>query len=323
MTNAMGSWKRGIAWVLALALVLQVLSACDRQHVTPKGAGSSGASTPEVAREPVDAVLLPTARLRGNDLAGFAKIVLPPPLLNQVNAAWSEGTTRWPLDELPFDEKVPELLQGLAAKGAETNLRRTFNRQFAGQSTELTSAVTALGLFGTQYLGKEGNFSTDERAHYTRLIQALSHWAASAPLADKKHAYAAITRMTTAARNTGLTSAEEFSRRGMLQSLTRLSPFTATLKQVLASYGLDLDTSLADMQVSELSRQGDRARVRMRYTIAGKPVEATVNVERIDGIWYLSDFLRNARRAIEQTVPVQRPSQASPAAMHAEQALGQ
>ncbi|HEX2083622.1 MAG TPA: hypothetical protein VHF86_09095, partial [Xanthomonadaceae bacterium] len=45
-------------------------------------------------------------------------------------------------------------------------------------------------------------------------------------------------------------------------------------------------------------RQADRARVRMRYTLGGSPVEAVVDVERIDGRWYLSDYLRHAREAV-------------------------
>lgn len=295
------SRRRHLIWMLAATLGMQLLASCNRQPPPTAVQRAAGLDKTmlEAAREPVDAVLLPTARLRANDLPGFARITLPPVLLEKVSVAWQQGRTRWPLDELPFDEKVPELLGALSAPDAETRLRRTFNRQFANQAPELKSAATALGLFGTQYIAKEGEFGADERAHYARLIQALSQWASGAPLADRKHAEAAIARLTVAARNTRLHTAQDFSKAGMQASLQQLSPFVATLKQVLATYGLDLDASLSGMQVTERSRDGDRARVAMQYTLAGTPVEAEVDVERIDGHWYLSDFLRNASSGVD------------------------
>ena len=44
--------------------------------------------------------------------------------------------------------------------------------------------------------------------------------------------------------------------------------------------------------------RGTQAKVRMRYTLGGSPVEAVVEVERIGDRWYLSDYLRHARQAV-------------------------
>ena len=81
-------------------------------------------------------------------------------------------------------------------------------------------------------------------------------------------------------------------------SLRRLSGFLRTLKLVLAGYGLGLDDSLAALQAQVIESRGDRATVRMRYSLGGSPVEAVVEVERIGGRWYLSDYLRHARQAV-------------------------
>jgi hypothetical protein len=71
----------------------------------------------------------------------------------------------------------------------------------------------------------------------------------------------------------------------------------AALKDVLRGYGLDLDAGLDAMVLSLDSRDGDHARVRMRYPLAGATIDTVVAVEQIDGHWYLSDFLRHARTA--------------------------
>ncbi len=91
-------------------------------------------------------------------------------------------------------------------------------------------------------------------------------------------------------------AADPFARAGMDGSLQRLGPFIAALKQGLAAhYGLDLDAALDSVQVDEVERRGDRARVRLRYTLAGSPIDAQVELERHGSHWYLTDLLRHAR----------------------------
>lgn len=260
-------------------------------------------STPAAARTPIDAIRLPAARLRGNDLAGFARVALPPPLLAQVEAAWRQGRTRWPLDTLPLDHKLPQLLATLAADGAQARLRREFDRQFAGQAAELESAATTLGAFGVQYLDHQPQLEPDRRAHYTALVLALSQWAAAAPLAERRRAHAAIAKLTAAARRVGLHSEDDFANHGMHDALTRLGPFATALKQVLGDYGLDLDDSLERIRLTVHSHTGDKARVRMRYPIAGRPIEVFVDVEQVDGRWYISAFLNSAAASATTAPP--------------------
>ncbi len=256
---------------------------------TPRG--PSGATTP------AEAVLLPTRDLRANDLAGFARDAVPPALHARLALAWRQGRTRWPLEELPLGPRVPAMLGALAAPGAEARIGRGYDRQLAGAGGELRSAALALGLFGDKYLANEGDFSADERAHYRQLVAAASRWAAQAPLSEPRRAHAAIARLATAARASGLRSEADFARFGIDDSLRRLSAFERVLKQVLADYGLALDASLDGMRVEEVERDGDRARVRMRYPFAGRRIDAVVAVERRDGRWYLADFLRHAEAA--------------------------
>ena len=250
-------------------------------------------------------MLLPTRDLRDNDLAAFARDTVPPALHARLDVAWRSGRTRWPLDELPLGAKVPAILGALATPGSEAKLGRDYDRQLAGAGGELRSAALALGLFGDKYLVNEGDFSADERAHYRQLVAAASRWAAAAPLSDAKRAHAAIARLATAARASGLRSEADFARFGMDDSLRRLSGYERVLKQVLAGYGLDLDATLAGMRASEVERDGDHARVRMQYRFGGRDIDAVIGVERRDGRWYVADFLRHAEAAAVPASPAQ------------------
>ena len=244
-----------------------------------------------------------TRHLRDNDLDAFARDAVPPGLHAQLQAAWEQGRTRWPLDELPFDDRLPGLLSTLATPGAEADLQRGFDRQFAGAGLQIHGASASLGLFGAQYIQRQGDYSDDERQHYAQLIQAASRWGSRAPLADRNRARAAILALTAAARRTGLASPADFPRLGMDASLQRMGAFAAVFKQALAPYGLDLDASLDGMRTSLQQQTGDAARVRMQYTFAGQDIDTVVAVERVDGRWYLSDYLRHATHAVAAPQP--------------------
>ncbi len=281
------------------------------------GCGGGERVAPAVATEPTDAVALLTRHLRDNDLQAFARDAVPPALRPQLAAAWQAGRTRWPLEELPFDHKIPGMLAVLAADKADTRLRRSFEGQFANAHGEIRGAAKSLGLFGVKFLQSDAALSAEERAHYAQLVAVMSDWGMRAKLADPKRARGTIARLTLAARQSGLREEADFQRFGMDDSLRRLKPVIAALKESLRAYDLDLDRSLDTMTLSLVSQEGDLARVRMRYPLDGKTIDTVVAVERIDGRWYLSDFLRHARAAaaippVPATAPMPAPTEALP-----------
>ncbi|MGN6152690.1 MAG: hypothetical protein ACTHOH_11895 [Lysobacteraceae bacterium] len=277
-----------LAALLALALALGAVGCGDRERERAPHVGAS---------DPVQAVALLNADLRDNDLAGFARDAVPPSLHAPLAAAWRAGRTRWPLEELPFDQRIPGVLASLSADDAEKRLRKGYDRQFARADGEIRAASQALGLFGEKYLQSEAGLSAEERTHYVQLVRAITAWAGRAGLGDARRGHAAIPKLVLAARGTGLHDAADFRRLGMDESLRRLGPMAAALKDVLRGYGLDLDASLDAMALSLESRDGDHARVRMRYPLASATIDTVVAVEQVDGHWYLSDFLRHARAA--------------------------
>jgi hypothetical protein len=276
-------------------------------------AGCERAPAPAAAptpTEPAQAVEQLIQDLRRNDFASYARHSVPPALHARLDQAWNEGRTRWPLTELPLDDRLPAFLSALAAPGAEKQLLTTYNRQFSGAGAELRSAASTLGLFATQYLRKEGDYSADERAHYAQLVAALSRWGQKAPRGDPQRARRTIPQLVAAARQTGLAGGPDtFRQLGMQRSLERFGPFFARFKQVLTTYGLDVDADLASARATLVERDGDRGRVRLDYTLAGQKIEAHLAVERHDGHWYLSDALRHAETQASAPAPPQPATQ--------------
>lgn len=281
----------GFARSAGLALFAALLLAATGCQRTP--------APPAAAHRPAQAVQLLAQRLRVNDAAGFAAIALPPALHARVEASWRAGHSRWPLEELPLDARLPALLATLSAPRAAATLQADFERQFANSGRELRSAATSLGVFGVEYLRNEGDYSDAEREHYIQAVQALSRWAAAAPLDDRMRARQLIADLTAAARRAGIDDSEDFARLGMADSLARLGPFLGAFKRALKPYGLDLDATLAGVQAELVEQTGDTARVRLRYALGGAPVDAIVPMRRVGGRWYLEDFLRDAEASLQ------------------------
>lgn len=277
--------------LLAAMALAGLLAACRPVAPTADLAAASDLSRPALAVQAL------TRHLRSGDFAAFARDAVPPDLHGRVDRAWRQGRTRWPLDELPFADRLPEVMSALAAPDAATALVAGFDRQFASAPREIRAAAATLGLFGVQYVEHQGDFSEGERDHYVQLVTALAQWAAQAPLADRALAHAAIPRLAAAAHAAGPSTAEGLAEAGMEASLRRIGTFSLEARSVLAGYGLDLDAAFDSVQASLQVQQGDRASVRLRYQLAGSAIDTVLDMERVDGRWYLSDYLRHAREA--------------------------
>lgn len=276
-----------------LLFLLVALSACRR--------GPSPDELPGAASEPAGAVRQLAGHVQRNDLQAFARDALPAQEYAQLAQAWSDGRSRWPLTELPLDERIGPMLAVLSAPDSEKQLRGAFDSQLAGQDKALRDAARTLALFGSQYVKTQGEYSEEERAHYAQVLAALGAWSATAPLGERKQGHAAIGQLAEAARATGLDGNPALTAAGMEDSLRRLGPFAATLKQVLADYGLDLDHSLSHLRIGLVEEQGDRATVRIHYPLAGTEIDTTLGLTRRDGHWYLTGYLEHAAALLRES----------------------
>ena len=288
--------------VVCLVLAL-LLPACQRAD--DGGGQAIGVARPariQAATRPVDAAYLLRDRLLARDGVGFARLAVPPDLHARLAKGWRSGRSRWPIDELPLDTKLPKMLASLQEKNAESKLNTTFSRQFADADRDIDQAIRTLVLFGGEYVQKDAGYTPEERAHVTQAITALGDWALTAPLSDTKHARAFFAALVAAAQRSGIdgkAASTAFIRLGMDASLNRLSPFLATLlTQLRTQYGLDLDASLRALRVSLQQQTGDHARLRLQYSLAGREIDALVPAVRIDGHWYLADFVRRAEASL-------------------------
>jgi hypothetical protein len=284
MSMSSKSWQyRGQAMALVLCGALLV-GACKRDRIDPDAP----------AAEPVAALQQLARHVADNDLLGYARASVPPAHYTRLQAAWAQGHSRWPLTELPLDGQLLPMLASLSRPDAPQRLQRSFDTQIAGQATGVRQAAHSMGLFGVQYLRNQSDYTDAQRAHYSQVVDALSKWAAAAPLTDKQRARTTITLLTATARTAGLSTDAQLQAAGMEESLRRLAPFFKAFKTALASYGLALDEALTGLRGELVSELGNDAVVRVQYPLAGEQIEAQVRMTRRDGHWYVARTLEQA-----------------------------
>ncbi|MCF7751108.1 hypothetical protein KQ945_10155 [Bacillus subtilis subsp. subtilis] len=289
MSMSFKSWQyRGHALALALCGVA-LLSACKGDRIDPQAP----------AAEPVAALQQLARQVADNDLIGYARASVPPADYARLQAAWSQGHSRWPLTELPLDGQLLPMLAALSQPDAPQRLQRSFDAQIAGQATGVRQAAHSMGLFGVQYLRNQSDYTDAQRAHYSQVVNALSKWAAAAPLTDKQRARTTITLLTATARTAGLSTDEQLQAAGMEPSLRRLAPFFKAFKTALASYGLSLDGALTGLRGELVSQLGNDAVVRVQYPLAGEQIDAQVRMTRRDGHWYVTRTLEDAQAVLQ------------------------
>ena len=294
-------WLIRAACLCAVTLLLS-LSACQPEGGSGQRPVARVASSEVAALRPVDAVYVLRDRLLARDGAGFAQLAVPPALHAELELAWRAGRSRWPLDELPLDARIPRMLAALQAPNADKALMVTFRSQFAGADADIDQAIRTLMVFGGQYVQTDPDSSQTEHDHTHQAIAAMGAWALQAPLADPKRAQRFFSVLSAAAVRSGIDGKagnQAFATLGMTQSLNRLSPFLATLlAQLHQQYGLDIDAALRSVRVSLLQQTGDQAQLRLQYTLAGHPIDAIVPVVRLNGHWYLRDFVARAEASV-------------------------
>ena len=281
------------------------LAACQPEGGDGQRPVAGVANSEVAALRPVDAVYVLRDRLLARDGAGFARLAVPPALHAELELAWRTGRSRWPLDELPLDARIPRMLAALQVPNADKALMVTFRSQFAGADADIDQAIRTLMVFGGQYVQTDPDSSQAEHDHSHQAIAAIGTWALQAPLADPKRAQRFFSVLSAAAVRSGIDGKagnQAFATLGMTQSLNRLSPFLATLlAQLHQQYGLDIDASLRGLHVSLTQQTGDQAQLRLQYTLAGRPIDAVVPVVRLDGHWYLRDFVARAETSVGRT----------------------
>ncbi|MFC5742511.1 hypothetical protein [Dyella tabacisoli] len=295
--------------LLAFVAVL-ALAACHNKDKDQQEAAKPGGDTPEAAiQQSIDLI-------KANDFAGFWKHALPPAEYATLRADW----TRPKPEQQPITDedraKFAENLRQFTEVDAETKLYAQFKPKLAQMQLQYKDQLPIMiGI--VQQIAKTG-IDQDKQMGDTQKQQArdvlgvLAPWAQQVPWFDQDKAKQAVGTVVTTARKLGLKSADDTRKLDFDSAMQKYAIGFTGVKQLLGIYGLSVDDSLNSAKVTPMESKDGHARVKIDYTLLGKPLSTEYALVQQDGRWYSEDMLRHVHEAHARLL-APAPSASTPA----------
>jgi hypothetical protein len=253
-------------------------------------------------------------RLRHDDIGGFWRSALPATDYLALRASWRHGDARPALSgeqRARFDESLRRLL----APGAKASLNAQWQPRLARAEQQYGDQLPLLIGIGRSLLGQTlaAHYALDpaQQAQAEAMLAALVPWAQRAPWFDPAHAERLADVAVETARGLRLQSVEQALALDFDTAAQKASIAVAGIKRAFAVYGISLDAALDSAHVTTVSQQGDRATVRIDYSLGGQAASAIASMRRIDGRWYsaaLVDAVRRGEAGAAAADPVATPA---------------
>lgn len=283
--------RRHVLAFVGLTTLALALAACKKDAPT------------QAADDPAAAVADLAQSLRDNDLVRFSKLSVPAPVYARFEQRWEEQKAA--AGEISEEDRASfaEGLGRLTAPDAEATLYAELEPSLIQFETEMAPQLplmVAMGSgFATASIQQNETLSEGQKQHATALIGALAGWVTTAPLGDREKAREAIGVAVRTARGLDIEDADQMRALSFEQAMQKGGQISGGLKGVLAVYGLDVDATLDSVKAEQVSVNGDNARVKVSYSLAGSPVSFEMDMVRRDGGWYSPELIANAEEQLD------------------------
>ena len=288
-----------LRFTLLPLLVALALTACHGKEDPSK----PGGNTPEAA------VQASVELLKAGDFNGLWKHALPPADYATMRTDWgvlqknSQPVT--PEDRARFNQAT----QALTGPDAENKLYAelqpkltTMEQQYKDQLPVLVSVGAALLKNGVT---QNKTLTGEQKTQANAVLDVLTPWAQQTPWFDQAKAKQAVGVAVATARKLDLKTPEQLRAMDFDTTMTKYSLGFAGARQLLGIYGLSVDDTLNSIKVTPIERtplesSTGHARVKIDYTLLGKPLSTESKLVQQDGRWYSEDMLNNVRESHRQ-----------------------
>ena len=278
-----------LARVSLLAMLAFVVAGCNRD---------SGSDTAGAKAGPQQTVQRSIELTRKGDIAGLIEHMLPPAEFARVKAEWNDRKN----DEEPSEEqrqKFAEMMAKLTAPDAVDTIYAEIEpdiRQFDAQYQKQMPTIVSMGrgyLRGLVQQSQELTASEKEQAN--SVIEALAQWVEKTRFTDPERVRKALAIISETARQLDLKTLDQARALDFDQSAPKMQIAFDGLKKVLEVYDFSIDQTLDSVNTELVSNEGDKASVKISYTLLGTPLETRSEMVRIDDRWFAQDTIDKLR----------------------------
>jgi hypothetical protein len=283
-----------LRYALLPLLAALVLTACHGKDDPTQ----PGGSTPEAA------VQSSVELIKAGNFNGLWKHALPPADYATLRADWAKHEQ----SQAPITDedraRFNTTMQQLTGPDAENKLNAELQPKLAAMSAKYNDQIPVLISVGVglvkNAITQNKTMTAEQKNQASAAVDVLGPWAQKAPWFDAAKAKQTIGIVVDSARKLDLKSPEQLRTMDFDTAMTKYSIGFAGLKQVLLNYGLSVDDTLDSVKVTPIDSSNGHARVKIDYTLLGKPLSSESKLEQIDGRWYSEDIVNSVRESHKQ-----------------------
>lgn len=275
--------------LLSLALLASVAGANSSLFAQPSPVLSVQAAS-VVAPNPAAQVEELARLFRAGDLTGLAQAMVPPSQWEEMRTAYEISRQQPISDEerARFEEKFARVV----APDAVDRLMAEIEPKLVEARPQAPGALLmAFGAMQVAIASPDSDLTDDQRAALQAAFPGIQAWAGSTDFLSSQVMRDALTLVTSAARNTGITSIDQLKALPLEAALDRAGTVFAAAKDAVRLYGIDLDAIADSLQVEVLDLNGDAARVRTTVTVFDAPISLEHDLLLVEGRWYGKDAI--------------------------------
>ncbi|MGQ0802021.1 MAG: hypothetical protein ACT4NL_18140 [Pseudomarimonas sp.] len=276
----------------AIALLGLLLAACQ-----PDTSEVADSKTLE-SDDPAEVTERIAADLKADNLLGALQAAVPPVVFDELKSDYEKSRAEKPseADRAEFADNMAKL----TADNAEATLLAELEPMLVKYETEMAAQLPMFVAMGNgyaqQWLQEDKTMSADQKQQVTQMLNGVVTWLGSVNFADRKLAGQAIGRLVAGARALELKTIDDAQALTFEQAAGKASIISATVKDVLALYGLKINDALGSVQASVISEEADAARISVEYTFFDQPLKVETDMVRQEGRWYGKDTLAKIAR---------------------------
>ncbi len=282
--------------LLFVALLALGLAACQReaqQGADPKTLAGDG---------PAEASARVAAELEANDVLGALQAALPPSAIarmkTEFEAARKEASSEE--DRLEFAAVMSKLTAADAEAALMAELEPALKKFEAEMKAQMPLFIAMGRGFSEQWVKENPQLTQTQKQQIAGLLDGVAKWLGAVDFADRGLARQAVAATVSTARKLDLQSLDQLRTLEFEQAMAKAGIVMAGVKQVLAIYGLKVDESLASVQTSVVSQEGDSAKVKMAYRFFDQTLEVESDMVRREGRWFGKETIEGIEKQLAE-----------------------
>lgn len=271
-----------------LSLSLMLASLCAAQPLLAQEAPLPASSASVAAPDPALHIREAARLLRGNDLAGLVRAMMPAAKFQEVREAYELARAKPITDEQRAD--FAEKIGRLTAPNAVDVLMAEIEPKLEEARPQAAGAIMmGIGAAQMALASPEAELTEEQRAALRAALPGIQEWVTTTDFLSSDTARQALTLVADAARATGISNLDQARMLSFEEVLAKAGNMLAAGKRAVRLYGLDIDAILASTQVEVLEIVGTTARVRTTVTVFDAPLSKEIELVLVDGRWYGKD----------------------------------